>query len=41
MTERVNWIVDADIRNYFGTIDQSWMMRMVALDRRPEDAEAA
>jgi RNA-directed DNA polymerase len=30
MTERVNWIVDADIRNYFGTIDQSWMMRMVA-----------
>lgn len=30
MTERINWVVDADIRNYFGQIDQSWLLRMLA-----------
>ena len=26
---RVNWVLDADIRSYFDTIDQRWLMRMV------------
>ncbi len=30
MTERVNWIVDADIRNFFGSVDHSWLERMIA-----------
>jgi group II intron reverse transcriptase/maturase len=30
MTERVNWVVDADIRNFFGQIDHSWLERMLA-----------
>ena len=30
ITERVNWIVDADVRNFFGSVDHSWMERMIA-----------
>jgi RNA-directed DNA polymerase len=30
MTERVNWVVDADIRNFFGSVDHSWLERMIA-----------
>ncbi|WP_292214704.1 reverse transcriptase domain-containing protein [Mesorhizobium sp.] len=27
MTERVNWIVEADIRNLFGQVDHAWLVR--------------
>ena len=27
--ERVNWILDADIRSYFDTIDQEWLIKMM------------
>ena len=26
---RVNWVLDADIRNFFGQIDHSWLRRFV------------
>jgi RNA-directed DNA polymerase len=29
MAERVNWVVEADIRNFFGHVDHSWLERMV------------
>ena len=30
MSERVNWVVDADIRNFFSSVDHAWMERMLA-----------
>jgi retron-type reverse transcriptase len=29
MAERVNWVVEADIRNFFGHVDHLWLERMV------------
>ncbi len=29
MRKRVNWVLDADIRDFFGTIDHGWMMKFV------------
>ena len=29
MAERVNWVVDADIRNFFGQVDHFWLERMI------------
>lgn len=29
MTQGVNWVLDADIRNFFGSVDHEWLMRMV------------
>jgi group II intron reverse transcriptase/maturase len=37
MTQRVNWVLDADIRSFFDSVDHEWMMRMVShriADRR-------
>jgi RNA-directed DNA polymerase len=31
MMERVNWIVEADIRNFFGQVDHAWLIRMLEL----------
>jgi len=28
-TKRVNWVLDADIRDFFGRIDHSWLRRFV------------
>jgi group II intron reverse transcriptase/maturase len=36
-TQRVNWVLDADIRRFFDSVDHEWMMRMLAhriADRR-------
>ena len=30
MGERVGWIVECDIRNFFGELDQAWLLRMLA-----------
>jgi RNA-directed DNA polymerase len=30
MTERVGWVVDADIRTFFGRVDHAWLMGMIA-----------
>jgi group II intron reverse transcriptase/maturase len=30
MSERVNWVVDADIRNFFSSVDHAWIERMIA-----------
>lgn len=30
MGERVGWIVEGDIRNFFGELDQAWLVRMLA-----------
>jgi RNA-directed DNA polymerase len=30
MSQHVNWVLDADIRNFFGSVDHEWLMRMVA-----------
>ena len=27
--ERVDWVVDVDIRNFFGSVDHAWLMRML------------
>ena len=29
MRKRVNWVLDADIRDFFGTIDHGWMKKLV------------
>lgn len=29
MTERVNWVLDADIRKFFDSVDHDWLMRMI------------
>jgi RNA-directed DNA polymerase len=30
MTQCVNWVLDADIRKLFDTVDREWLLRMVA-----------
>lgn len=30
MTQRVNWVLDADIRSFFDSVDHEWLMRMLA-----------
>jgi RNA-directed DNA polymerase len=30
MTQYVNWVLDADIRSFFDSVDHEWLMRMVA-----------
>jgi group II intron reverse transcriptase/maturase len=30
MTERVNWVLDADIRSFYDSVDHEWMLRMLA-----------
>ncbi|MEO8938150.1 MAG: reverse transcriptase domain-containing protein [Burkholderiaceae bacterium] len=34
-TKRVNWVLDADIKAFFDTVDQAWMMRF--LEHRIDD----
>src|SRR5260370_42113809 len=29
-TESVNWVLDADIRRYFDSVDHDWLLRMLA-----------
>jgi RNA-directed DNA polymerase len=31
VSERVDWVVDVDIRNFFGSVDHAWLMRMLEL----------
>jgi RNA-directed DNA polymerase len=28
-TRKVNWILDADLRNFFGSVSQSWLIRFL------------
>ena len=30
MTQHVNWVLDADIRKFFDSVDHGWLMRMLA-----------
>jgi RNA-directed DNA polymerase len=30
MSHRVNWVLDADIRSFFGSVDHEWLMRILA-----------
>lgn len=30
MTQQVNWVLDADIRKFFDSVDHGWLLRMVA-----------
>ena len=30
MTQRVTWVLDADIRSFFDSVDHEWLLRMVA-----------
>ncbi len=37
MSQRVNWVLDADIRSFFDSVDHEWLLRMLAhriADRR-------
>jgi RNA-directed DNA polymerase len=37
MSQRVNWVLDADIRSFFDSVDHEWLTRMLAhriADRR-------
>jgi RNA-directed DNA polymerase len=29
MSQRVNWVIDADIRSFFDSVDHEWLMRMI------------
>jgi retron-type reverse transcriptase len=29
MTKRVNWVLDADIRSFFGTLQHEWLVRFI------------
>jgi retron-type reverse transcriptase len=30
MTQKVNWVLDADIRKFFDSVDHEWLLRMLA-----------
>jgi len=30
MAERINWVLDADIRSFFDSVDHEWLLRMLA-----------
>jgi len=30
MVERINWVLDADIRSFFDSVDHEWLLRMLA-----------
>ncbi|WP_320203585.1 hypothetical protein [Agrobacterium rosae] len=30
MSQRVNWVLDADIRSFFDSVDHEWLLQMVA-----------
>ena len=30
ITRKINWVLDADIRSFFDSVDHEWMLRMVA-----------
>ena len=30
MSQRVNWVLDADIRSFFDSVDHEWLLRMLA-----------
>ena len=30
MSQRINWVLDADIRSFFDSVDHEWLLRMVA-----------
>ena len=30
MSQRVNWVLDADLRSFFDSVDHEWLLRMVA-----------
>jgi hypothetical protein len=30
MSQRVNWVLDADIRGFFDSVDHEWLLRMLA-----------
>jgi group II intron reverse transcriptase/maturase len=30
MSQRVNWVLDADIRSFFDSVDHGWLLRMLA-----------
>lgn len=30
MTKRVNWVLDADIRSFFDSVNHEWLLRMLA-----------
>ena len=37
MTQRVNWVLDVDVRSFFDSVDHEWLLRMLAhriADRR-------
>jgi RNA-directed DNA polymerase len=37
MRKKVNWVLDADIRDYFGSLEQAWLGRLLehrVADRR-------
>jgi len=36
----VNWVLDADIRSFFDSVDHEWLLRMVAGARRKRRASA-
>jgi RNA-directed DNA polymerase len=29
MTKKVNWVLDADIRDFFGSVTQEWLVKFV------------
>ena len=42
--KKVNWVLDADIRGFFDTIDHGWLVKFVEhrlADQRGEDIETA
>ncbi len=30
MSQRVTWVLDADIRSFFDSVDHQWLLRMLA-----------
>lgn len=30
MSQHVNWVLDADIRSFFDSVDHEWLLRMLA-----------
>ena len=38
---KVNWILDADIRSFFDTVNQEWLIKFCGTSRSATDASSA
>ena len=40
MTQRVNWVLDLDIRTFFDSVDHGWLVRMLGIGSLTRESSA-